>query len=639
MSTAIIATTQETEAAQDRRRRHPSATRRLITTELRLLTRDSLTLTFVLGFPIVSMLIIGGVFGSEPDDAFPVNPSHWYVASYFTVVIGATGLIMLPVHIASYRERGVLRRFAAAGFPRWSFALAELTLGLTAIAIAGPLLLAVAAPVYGLPEMHDPLRVAVGIVSRLGGVHQHRGTPGHPAALVPCGPGGRADAVLSLLPARRRRSSAGSDAGRDARDLGEDAAGPGHRRHPPALARHRQRHRSAGRGRRDRDRGVCARHPPDGPVRGLATPRLVNVIEHAARVAAPAALALFAVLGALMSDRPVLVGLGVAGAVAALAAILAWEKMTGWPLAAALALTTAGVVVLGHGQSANLVWMGLCVTAAWVALSSAMPVALTAAGVLGAILVSQWILQTDEPGWAAWLVGTAFTVVACTFARRLRITVEQLSEAQQHLAERSRAEERNRIAAEVHDVVGHALTVALLHIGSARLALDEGPDEARRALVEAERLTRDSLDEVRASVGLMRTDAPGETAPLPDARAIPELVESFRRAGSIVELDVAGELGTVGPARGLAAYRIVQEALTNATRHAPGEPVSVEISVDQSETTVAVRNDGTVDHVSPAGSGLRGMRERAEGVGGWLSAGTLEETARRGWLVEAVLPS
>ena len=365
----------------------------------------------------------------------------------------------------------------------------------------------------------------------------------------------------------------------------------------------------------------------------------MSMIEQAARVAAPTALALFAVLGAVMGDRPILVGLGVAGAVAALAAILAWEKMTGWPLAAALALTTAGLVVLGHAESANLVWMGLCVTAAWVALSSSLPVALTAAGVLGAVLVSEWIQQTEEPGWAAWLVGTAFTVVASTFARRLRMTVEQLREAQHQLAERTRAEERNRIAAEVHDVVGHALTVSLLHIGSARLALDEEPEEARRALGEAERLTRDSLDEVRASVGLMRTDAPGEMAPLPDARAIPELVESFRRAGSTVELAVAGELATVGPARGLAAYRIVQEALTNATRHAPGEPVSVEISVDHRETCVAVRNDGTVDPSPAAGSGLRGMRDRAEGVGGRFSAGALEEAARRGWLVEAVLPS
>jgi ABC-2 type transport system permease protein len=143
-------------------RRYRSTTRRLLTTELRLLTRDPLTLTFVLAFPIVTMLIIGGSFGTEADEDFPVNPSHWYVASYFTVVIGATGLIMLPVHIASYRERGVLRRFAASGFPRWSFALAELAIGLIAIAISGALLLAVAAPVYGVPHVESPLRVVAG---------------------------------------------------------------------------------------------------------------------------------------------------------------------------------------------------------------------------------------------------------------------------------------------------------------------------------------------------------------------------------------------------------------------------------------------------------------------------------------------
>jgi len=144
--------------------RTASPTRRLITAELRLLLRDPLTLTFVLVFPVVTMLIIGGSFGTEPDEAFPVNPSHWYVASYLTVVIGATGLIMLPVHIASYRERGVLRRFAASGFPRWSFALAELVVGLVAIAVSGVLLLAVAAPVYGLPAVSDPVRTAVGLV-------------------------------------------------------------------------------------------------------------------------------------------------------------------------------------------------------------------------------------------------------------------------------------------------------------------------------------------------------------------------------------------------------------------------------------------------------------------------------------------
>jgi ABC-2 type transport system permease protein len=140
-----------------------SAARRLIRSELTMMLRDPLTLTFVLMFPIVTMLIIGGAFGRSPDESFGgVDPSHWYVASYFTVVIGATGLVTMPVHIASYRERGVLRRFAMSGFPRWSFTVAQLVIGLVGIAVSCALLLAVAAPVYGIPHVHDWWRVIAG---------------------------------------------------------------------------------------------------------------------------------------------------------------------------------------------------------------------------------------------------------------------------------------------------------------------------------------------------------------------------------------------------------------------------------------------------------------------------------------------
>ena len=137
---------------------------RLIRAEMRLMTRDPLVLTFVFAFPITTMLIIGGAFGTTPTPGFDnVNPAHWYVASYLTVVIAATGLVMLPVHLASYRERGVLRRFAAAGFPRWSFAIAQLVVGLVTTAVACALLLIVAAPVYGVPAVHDGWRVAVAL--------------------------------------------------------------------------------------------------------------------------------------------------------------------------------------------------------------------------------------------------------------------------------------------------------------------------------------------------------------------------------------------------------------------------------------------------------------------------------------------
>jgi ABC-2 type transport system permease protein len=137
---------------------------RLIRAELKLMTRDPLVLTFVFAFPVVTMLIIGGAFGTAPDPAFDgADPAHWYVASYLTVVIAAIGLVMLPVHLASYRERGVLRRFAASGFSRWSFAIAQLVVGLLTTAVACGILLAIAAPVYGIPTVHDPWRVAVAL--------------------------------------------------------------------------------------------------------------------------------------------------------------------------------------------------------------------------------------------------------------------------------------------------------------------------------------------------------------------------------------------------------------------------------------------------------------------------------------------
>jgi ABC-2 type transport system permease protein len=164
MTTSVLPTATRSRPARGRPAR--SSASRLVRAELRLLRRDPLTLTFVFAFPVVTMLIIGGSFGTKADPAFAgQNPAHWYVASYLTVVIAAAGLIMLPVHIASYRERGVLRRFAAAGFSRWSFAVAELTLGLVAIVLGAAVLLAVAAPVYGVPAVDSWWRVGVGFVA------------------------------------------------------------------------------------------------------------------------------------------------------------------------------------------------------------------------------------------------------------------------------------------------------------------------------------------------------------------------------------------------------------------------------------------------------------------------------------------
>ncbi|GAA4670009.1 histidine kinase [Nocardioides nanhaiensis] len=348
---------------------------------------------------------------------------------------------------------------------------------------------------------------------------------------------------------------------------------------------------------------------------------------------ASAALALFMVLGIVMTRRPLEVALPAAVLAVAVGALLAWRGPQDWRLLAGLAVPVVATAVLGHDQSANLVWMTSCVLAAWTALVTGPRLAGAAWGGLVAVLVTQLALDRGESGWFAWIVGTTFTSVACTFARRLRVTNERLTAAQAELAERSRAEERHRIAGEVHDVIGHALTVSLLHIEGARLAVDDDdPADARERLAEAERLTRHSLEEVRATVGLMRAD--GDTAPLPDARDLPALVESFRRAGARVELHVSGDLAAAGQARGLAVYRILQEALTNATRHAPGEPVQARVEVIGSEVTLEVLSSGAAAAPALEGSGLRGMRERADSLGGLLTAGPVAQ----GWCVDARIP-
>jgi ABC-2 type transport system permease protein len=142
-----------------------SMTRRLLVSELRLLLREPLVLSFVFAFPVLTMLVLGGVFDAN-DPAFEgALPSDYYVAAYFGVVIAAVGLIMLPVHIASYREAGVLRRFDAVGFPRWAFPLSQFVMGAVSVVIGAVLLLATAALTYGLPGINDATRTATGIIA------------------------------------------------------------------------------------------------------------------------------------------------------------------------------------------------------------------------------------------------------------------------------------------------------------------------------------------------------------------------------------------------------------------------------------------------------------------------------------------
>jgi ABC-2 type transport system permease protein len=135
---------------------------RLALTELKLFVREPMVLTFVFAFPVLTVLILGGVFDDDDPNFEGTIPSDYYVAAYIGVVIAAIGLVMLPVHLASYRERGVLRRFDVSRYPRWALPAAWVLVAIVITTVAVAVLLVTGHLVYGLPKPDDLLGVVVG---------------------------------------------------------------------------------------------------------------------------------------------------------------------------------------------------------------------------------------------------------------------------------------------------------------------------------------------------------------------------------------------------------------------------------------------------------------------------------------------
>ena len=158
------------------------------------------------------------------------------------------------------------------------------------------------------------------------------------------------------------------------------------------------------------------------------------------------------------------------------------------------AVATAGVVLLGDGQSFDIVWFAVLVLSAGCVLLAGVRAGLIYGAACVLLFGAEWILGAQRNvGWAPWMAAVIVIVLVTALVRHEFVLVEQLQAAQAGLAERSRAEERSRIARELHDVIAHSLTVSLLHITSARLAVEHDPADASRALAEAERLGRQSL--------------------------------------------------------------------------------------------------------------------------------------------------
>ncbi len=139
---------------------------RLYLNELRLFSRETNVLIFVFGFPVVTMLVLSGVFGTDTgQEGFEfTSPTDYYSVAYFGIVLCSIGLIMLPAHIAGYRERGVLRRFNTSGMPFWSFAVAQFLSGATFAVLGFGSLIITATLANGLPSVDDPARMVVGLV-------------------------------------------------------------------------------------------------------------------------------------------------------------------------------------------------------------------------------------------------------------------------------------------------------------------------------------------------------------------------------------------------------------------------------------------------------------------------------------------
>ena len=259
------------------------------------------------------------------------------------------------------------------------------------------------------------------------------------------------------------------------------------------------------------------------------------------------------------------------------------------------------------------------------------------------VLGASWAGMLALDVWGAfdesfiWFVGIGFGWAGGFAVQAQFRLIAETKASQATLAARAVAEERARIAREIHDVVAHTLSVTMLHLTGARLALERGDrGDAIAALREAERAGRASLADLRGTVNMLADGDTGTEAPMPTAGDLPDLVDGFRAAGLDVELEVRGDAAAVSSASGLAVYRIAQESLANVVRHAPGAEASVCLEVDDAGVRLAVADSGNGSSGSPGeGRGLAGMKERAALLGGWVRAGRGD----LGWVVEAVLPS
>jgi len=268
---------------------------------------------------------------------------------------------------------------------------------------------------------------------------------------------------------------------------------------------------------------------------------------------------------------------------------------------------------------------------------------LTRAVVIGAVAaaIPPWVamalVPSEDIGWEAWTSAALFTLSMGRLLYRQERLIEALEEAREALAQQAVAEERRRIARELHDLAGHTLAAVLLHVTGARHVLHRDSREAEQALVDAETVGRASLDQIRATVAALRTDERGTDPSLAGSADLGDLVDEYRRAGLDVTAHVAPPATAIEGPVGTALHRIAREALANVARHAPANRVELDLVSRDGWAELVVSDRGrpaAPADDSPDHFGLVGMRERARALGGRLEAGPTDD----GWCVRAHVP-
>jgi signal transduction histidine kinase len=238
-----------------------------------------------------------------------------------------------------------------------------------------------------------------------------------------------------------------------------------------------------------------------------------------------------------------------------------------------------------------------------------------------------------------WILGIVFPwIVARALVRQEQLALE-LEGTRRELARQAVLAERREIARDVHDFVGHGLAAVMLQVTSARHVLRRDIEAAEDALRSAEEVGRRSMRELRRTVALLRhDDETGVPPPVPLATEIPGLVDQARTAGLDVELRMRGDVERIPPGIGVAVYRIAQEALANAARHAPRAQTVLRLELTDGRVVLVAETSGPIEESAGeperARYGLVGMRERATALGGEFDAGP----TAAGWRVACRLP-